>query len=553
MKKFTILLILTLSTFFSFGQWQILGSDIYYNTGKVGIGIKSAEVKLHVKDTIDNALIRIESKNKQGGLQIISNGSYNPFMNFGIDGVPGTKGGIYSDIENNQMVFRANKDYSESVELVLQDNGNVGIGKKMPAYKLDIAGDVNFTGNIYKEGQLFQSENLWLTNGSDIYYNTGKVGIGIKNAEVKLHVKDTTDNAVIRIESKDKQGGLQIISNGSYKPFINFGIDGVPGTKGAIYSDIENNQMVFRANKDYSEGVELILQDNGNLGIGKKMPAYKLDIAGDINFTGNIYKEGQLFQSENFWLANGNDIYYNSGKVGIGIKSAEVKLHVKDTIDNALIRIESKNKQGGLQIISNGSYNPFMNFGVDGVAGSKGGIYFDVVNNQIAFRANKDYSESVELVLQDNGNVGIGTKSPKAKLEISEGDIYISDIEKGIIMKSPDGKCWRGILDNSGNLTFNPIECPSESVTNLNSIETQQSIIIYPNPTENVLTIIFTESTNQYIDAEIYDMAGKMIFMSNYNSSEFNINTTDFKSGAYIIKLKNTNGELLKSEKIIKQ
>jgi len=37
------------------------------------------------------------------------------------------------------------------------------------------------------------------------------------------------------------------------------------------------------------------------------------------------------------------------------------------------------------------------------------------------------------------GNIGIGTTNPISKLQISDRDIYISDINKGIIMKSPDG------------------------------------------------------------------------------------------------------------------
>jgi len=57
-------------------------------------------------------------------------------------------------------------------------------------------------------------------------------------------------------------------------------------------------------------------------------------------------------------------------------------------------------------------------------------------------------------------NLGIGTDSPKTKVEVAEGDVYISNIDNGIIMKSPDGGCWKGTLDNSGNLNFISIECP---------------------------------------------------------------------------------------------
>jgi len=58
------------------------------------------------------------------------------------------------------------------------------------------------------------------------------------------------------------------------------------------------------------------------------------------------------------------------------------------------------------------------------------------------------------------GNIGIATLAPKAKLQVSEGDIYIEDIGKGVIMKSPNGQCWRYVPDNSGQLVGTTIVCP---------------------------------------------------------------------------------------------
>ncbi len=60
-----------------------------------------------------------------------------------------------------------------------------------------------------------------------------------------------------------------------------------------------------------------------------------------------------------------------------------------------------------------------------------------------------------------SGYVGFGTKNPKSKVEIADGDIYISTINNGVIMTSPDGKCWRGTINNSGVLEFSAVECPN--------------------------------------------------------------------------------------------
>ena len=37
----------------------------------------------------------------------------------------------------------------------IQESGNIGIGTNSPSKKLDVAGDINFTGNLYKNGSLF--------------------------------------------------------------------------------------------------------------------------------------------------------------------------------------------------------------------------------------------------------------------------------------------------------------------------------------------------------------------------------------------------------------
>ena len=59
-----------------------------------------------------------------------------------------------------------------------------------------------------------------------------------------------------------------------------------------------------------------------------------------------------------------------------------------------------------------------------------------------------------------NGNVGIGTNNPKTKLQVTDGDVYIDNATKGIILKSPDGNCWRVTVDNSGNLVRMSVVCP---------------------------------------------------------------------------------------------
>ena len=50
------------------------------------------------------------------------------------------------------------------------------------------------------------------------------------------------------------------------------------------------------------------------------MPAYNVDIAGDLNYTGTLYHNGVPFVGS-LWYESNNDLYYSGGNIGIGVGS----------------------------------------------------------------------------------------------------------------------------------------------------------------------------------------------------------------------------------------
>jgi hypothetical protein len=64
------------------------------------------------------------------------------------------------------------------------------------------------------------------------------------------------------------------------------------------------------------------------------------------------------------------------------------------------------------------------------------------------------------VITGGEGNVGIGTKNAVSKLQVSGGDIYVENIGNGVIMKSPNGNCWRMTVDDTGQPVFTNITCP---------------------------------------------------------------------------------------------
>ncbi|AXG69885.1 hypothetical protein KORDIASMS9_02113 [Kordia sp. SMS9] len=61
------------------------------------------------------------------------------------------------------------------------------------------------------------------------------------------------------------------------------------------------------------------------------------------------------------------------------------------------------------------------------------------------------------------GFVGIGTNTPQTKLQVENGDIYVSNIYRGIILKSTDGKCFRYKPNTNGSLIREQITCPENN------------------------------------------------------------------------------------------
>lgn len=81
-------------------------------------------------------------------------------------------------------------------------------------------------------------------------------------------------------------------------------------------------------------------------------------------------------------------------------------------------------------------------------------------DSDMIFLGSKSYRGSYTkgITIRD-GSLGIDTK-PKARLHVANGDIFIEDLQSGIIMKSPNGQCWRMTVSNTGQAIFTSITCP---------------------------------------------------------------------------------------------
>jgi len=176
---------------------------------------------------------------------------------------------------------------------------------------------------------------------------------------------------------------------------------------------------------------------------------------------------------------------------------------------------------------------------------STGGLnFFKPVSSLTSNRLN------FNLFIRNDGNVGIGTGDPAARLHIADGDVFIEDINSGIIMKSPDGNCWRGTLNNQGQLEFSLMpDCVATSIPE-NRSKDEPSFRLIPNPASGFLRISCTTADlASYSNFSLFDSAGNQVKSGRLDQETCTINTEDLAQGTYIINI--TGSGKTWSEKVI--
>ncbi|KZL49160.1 hypothetical protein A2T98_14185 [Nodularia spumigena CENA596] len=287
-------------------------------------------------------------------------------------------------------------------------------------------------------GDLEIQANLYVTNG-------GKVGIGTKEPKEKLHIDGN-----VRISNGTKS--LNIAPQIDQWMQFTTNLDGynfdkgiriqnglINGSQTTSFLDIntgEANLVQFKTNlngyyfdKDIQiqSGVirsdaNLLLQTNGNVGIGVDIPDEKLQVDGVVrigkttsfldistgennlshfktNLNGYSFDKDIQIQS-GVIRSDANLLLQTNGNVGIGVDIPEQKLHV-----DGVVRIGTNTS---ILDISTGENN------LSHFKTNLNGYSFD---KDIQIQSGVIRSDA-NLLLQTNGNVGIGVDIPDEKLQV---------------------------------------------------------------------------------------------------------------------------------------
>jgi Phage T4 tail fibre len=296
----------------------------------------------------------------------------------------------------------------------------------------------------------------WTTVSTNIHNsNTGNVGINNTNPLVKLAVDisstTTTYNgytgANVALMLKNKSNTA---NNFTVLSFANSGTNTI-----ADITAINTNHSTHTGRLSFSTRAagagpqqRMLIDENGNVGIGTTSPGGKLEInhaGGQIKLTGGTIAGGLWTNTtEGLYLADWNTgtkgllINMSTGNVGIGTTAPEAKLHVKGVAyfgnENgySLHRIAVGGSGSDYGSVGYGfkytNNNLEYKYSVDDYASQLrfdlGGFNFltapfGIAGNQVPFTS--------VMSINHNGNVGIGTTTPDAKLAV-KGTIHTQEV-----------------------------------------------------------------------------------------------------------------------------
>jgi hypothetical protein len=331
--------------------------------------------------------------------------------------------------------------------------GNVGIGTISPGARLDVSPTITTTtdlkgmlsGLVYNGATAmtnYYGHYIAAPTGTGTITNkyalvteatAGNVGVGITNPTHPLEVNGLIKSTGLINNSYPSGVSVGMADSGSvYGAYADLRGRDNPGQEGWLnfVADTRNasataGQISFGQYNGSSWNTRLAINKAGNVGIGTTAPTGRMQVVGIDNTSSNF--------GLNVTNASSTSALYvrNDGNVGIGTTAPSEKLEI-GTAGSGSRYINLPNSAGETVGIKFGdAYNTWTNvFGGDTVIKAYHGIQLQGSSGNSS--SSDPYFQikhfnTTDLVIKLNGNVGIGTTSPLARLDVNPTVTAITD------------------------------------------------------------------------------------------------------------------------------
>ncbi|MGI4992183.1 tail fiber domain-containing protein [Halobacteriovorax sp. GFR7] len=430
-------------------QWTNSASDIYFNSGNVGIGTTSPTSPLTV-----NGVITAGGLNSSGAITYNSSGNYVPFSASNSTGYAHARinglevGGITSSTNEGYIklgdnsrrikldtsgIILSNGITASDEVMRISSNGNVGIGTTNPSEKLEVVGRVKGT-ELCIGGDCRTS---WPTGSggtvTSVAGGTGLTGGTITSTGTLAVDVGTTNGKIAQVGVGDKLADSII----NYNPAVDVALTGFSTGAASSVAATDTILEAFGKLQGQLNAHSTSIAANSNLVINS-MAGTETGQAPSVSSI-KTYVDDRATQ----WATSGSDISYSGGNVGIGTATPTRKLHVvaDDAVDGndfiALFQEPGVTPEASAtvgiaadrMVMVQGSGGAF--YGGRDVANdiefamgtSIAGEAFSgsMTNHQYGLRTNN----ITRMTIDETGNVGIGTTTPAARLSV-DGDAEFS-------------------------------------------------------------------------------------------------------------------------------
>jgi microcystin-dependent protein len=233
--------------------------------------------------------------------------------------------------------------------------GNAGVGTTNPAYRLDVAGDINLTGDLLKNGEPL---SLGGAGGvSNVTATAPLASSGGSEPNLSIETAGATQAGALSAADWTRFDAAHGWGNHAAAGYLTNFTESDPAFTASPAAGItadSTNEWSAKVGGSGTAGYlpkftaagtvgdsALFSDTEGKVGIGTATPGYKLDVAGSINGAAITINGTPVATSQDtYWsTAGGGAIQYSGGNVGIGtaIPAASAALEVTATDKGMLI------------------------------------------------------------------------------------------------------------------------------------------------------------------------------------------------------------------------